>query len=269
MILILAPSYVGGHCLLLHDVDEETPQWQFGLSGLYQNLQAESVDEYFSGPLGDEDWRVEHDLDGDFGGFTLAASPPILGNKITAYLTYLTGDLEGSFSTQEISPTPEGPYPGEVSFDREFWEFGADILILNAVYGRVAYTTYTMDGVWDYGDPFVEPQKYDFEALEIGAGFRQDFTSAWSSQCTVGIDAYVGLQFFEHEHTEVETAAVAKSEGVGVHARVEANVKYKVRSLTGASVVVGVGYDYQNLDDDGVDLTNEGFFARLGIDVGF
>ena len=69
-----------------------------------------------------------------------------------------------------------------MEFDRDEWEMGADVLILDAVYGRLSYSTYEMDGDWVYDDGTIEPQEYTYDAYTIGVGFRQDYPLDYLAQ---------------------------------------------------------------------------------------
>lgn len=253
------------NCLLLHDSSQES-HWIWHVSTEAQFANLESTDSYFSGD-GTEDWISRHDLDGTMYGATLSGSPPVLGNMFRVFFTHRQGDLDGGFNTREVMPFPEGPYPGSVSFDRDEFALGIDIQILNAVYGRIAYSSHEMTGDWKYSDSPDEPQEYEFEALEVGVGFRQDFESAFDPRLTFGVDAYLAVQFFDYEHTEIDGGASADTSGTGFKGMLEANAKYLVADHAWA--VLGVGYAYQNNDEDDLDLTNDGFLVRIGLDLAF
>ncbi len=281
---LFVPS-VSANCLLLHDMDRHG-HWIVTVDSHVGFANFDGSDEYFSGDYmvpalvsrtsgnlvvagGDEDWRASHDLDGTIYGMSLRASPPLLGNMFTVFLSYANGTLDGDFNTREVSPFPEGPYHGRVSYDRDEFEVGVDVQILNAVYGRLAYSRYEMDGDWRYFGGFDprEPQEYQFEAFELGVGFRQDFVSCYSPRLSFGVDAYLAVLFFDYEHKEVDGGRTADSDGAGFKGRLEANAKYALTDHTRA--VVGVGYLYQSLDDDGIDLTDDGLFIRLGVEASF
>ena len=264
---ILTGSQLSANCLLLHDASQHS-HWVWHVSTDVHFSNLESTDVYFSGD-GTEDWRAEHDLDGPLYGLTMTGSPPVLGNMIRGFVSYREGDLDGDFNTREIDPVPEGPYPGDVSFDREELELGIDVQILNAVYARVAYSKHEMDGDWEYDGPSdpIEPQEYDFEAVEVGAGFRQDYVSCYSPDLTFGVDTYLAVLFFDYEHTEVDGGYRKDTDGAGFKGRIEANFKYLVADH--ARVMLACGYAYQDLDKDDLDLTQEGFLLRLGVEAEF
>lgn len=265
-------SPLSANCLELYEADP-SGGWNVHVSADYHATELESTDQYLSGD-GTEDWRAMHDLDGDLYGFTIMATPPVLGKRVTVDLSYLTGSLSGNFNTREISPTPEGPYPGRVKFDRDEWELGANIHILNAVYARLAYSTYEMEGDWVYtgGGPN-EPQKYEFDAYTIGAGFRQDFylqpDTVPDRKLGVLVNAFVGVSFFEYEHTEQLTGASVETDGLGYEMSAELLGVYKVNIVGNSRIFAGVGYTYKNNDDGILDLTDKGFTPKVGMEIAF
>jgi hypothetical protein len=261
---LLVPQ-VSANCLLPHDTHQHS-HWHWHVTTDVQFANLSSSDTYFSGTVNDI-WRAEHDLDGELYGMTITGSPPFLGNMISGFIAYRGGDLDGDFSTRGILPVPDGPYPGSVSFDRDEFELGVDVKILNAVYARLAYYSYKMEGDWTYPGGGIEPQEYDFEALELGVGFRQDYESCYSPKLTFGVDAYLAAQFVNYEHTEVLSGLSAETDGVGFKGRIEANTKYLIMDHT--RVVLAGGYAYQDFDDDDLGLTNDGFFIRLGLEMQF
>jgi hypothetical protein len=261
----LLVAQASANCLLPHDTSQHS-HWNWHVTTEVRFANLTSSDSYFSGD-GTEIWRAEHDLDGELYGITMTGSPPILGNMISGFIAYRGGDLDGNFSTREILPAPEGPYPGDISYDRDEFELGVDFKILNAVYARLAYFNYEMEGDWTYPGGGIEPQKYEFEAMELGIGFRQDYESCFSPKLTFGVDAYLAIQFFEHEHTEIDGGASAETDGTGFKGRIEANAKYRVMDHT--RVVLAGGYFYQDVDDDDLGLTNDGFLIRLGLEMQF
>lgn len=261
---LLAPQ-LSANCLLPHDTNQHS-HWHWHVTTDVQFANLSSSDTYFSGTIADV-WRAEHDLDGELFGVTMTGSPPVLGNMFSGFIAYRGGDLDGAFSTRGILPVPDGPYPGHVSYDRDEFELGVDVNILNAVYARLAYYTYEMEGDWTYPGGGIEPQEYEFEALELGVGFRQDYESCYCEKLTFGVDAYLALQYVDYEHTEVASGLSASNDGVGYKARIETNAKYLIMDHT--RVVLAGGYSYQDFDDDDLGLTNDGFFIRLGLEMQF
>lgn len=253
----------GANCLLPHDPNQPS-HWHWHIDTHVQFANLEGSDVYLSG---DEYWLATHDLDGPLYGATITGSPPLLGNMFTGFFSYRAGDLDGDFTTRGLPPFPDGPYPGHVSFDRDEFELGVDVSILNAVYGRVAYSNYEMEGSWSYADGAIEPQRYEFDAWEVGVGFRQDYKSCFTPRLTFGVDAYLAILFFNHEHTEIDGGASLDSDGTGFKGRLEANAKYQVVDHT--RIVLAGGYGYQDIDSDGLDLTDDGFFIRLGLEIAF
>ena len=269
-------------CLKMHTPDH-SGGWTVNVSTEYNSHTLESTDQYLSGPAGTEDWEAEHDLDGDLYGFSISTTPPVHGKRMTVYFSYRTGELDGGFNTREISPTPEGPYFGKVEYDRDEWELGTDILILNAVYVRLEYFTYEMEGDWVYfdGSPN-EPQEYEYDAFTLGAGFRQDYPIDYlaevlfqkprpdqKSDFAFVVDAFLGISYFEFEHTEKLTGASVDTEDIGYEGSVEVLGMYTMRRLGDLSFFGGGGYGHKNSDDDDLDLTNEGFFAKIGVQKDF
>lgn len=249
--------------------------WTVSVSADFHSADLESTDQYLSGPSGTEDWRAVNNVDGDLTGFTIRATPPVLGKRVTLDLSHLRGELSGTFNTREISPAPEGPYSGTVTFDREEWAFGADVFILNAVYARLAYSMFEMDGDWVYTDGSPnEPQRYEFDAYTIGAGFRQYFSLAepdtdFERNIGLLVNAFAGLSFFEFEHTEKLTGASVKTDDTGYELSAELLGTYKVNIVGDSRVFAGVGYRYKENSDTVADLTEEGFIPKVGLDIAF
>lgn len=252
------------HCLLLHDISKPG-QWLWSFDPEVHFAELKSSDLYLSG---DEFWFAKHDIDGELYGASTSFSPPVLGNMISIFVAYREGDLNGDFSTEGISPFPEGPYPGDVSFDREEFELAVDVKILNAVYARIAYNRHEMDGDWKYPGGEVEPQEYKYEAFEAGVGFRQDFVSLFNRCLTFGVDAYVAMQFYEYTHTEIIDGGKLESDGNGFRGDLELNAKYRIPAAH-TRLVAAVGYTYQDIDDQDLGLTRDGFFVRLGAEFKF
>ncbi len=146
----------------------------------YERAELESTDRYFSGPSGTETWKAEHDVDGNLYGASIRYEPSIWNKRIRFDGKYLTGELDGKFKTREVSPTPEGPYTGTVDFDRDKWELGVDVFILNAVYARLQYSGFEMDGDWEYSDGSPdEPQEYEFDSYSCGSsGEPSEYTQS-------------------------------------------------------------------------------------------
>lgn len=266
------PSFA--NCLQLYHADDSSG-WTANVSAEYNSVDIESTDQYLSGPEGAEDWKAVHDVDGDLYGFSISATPPILGKRVTFDFTYLTGDLSGTFNTREISPNPEGPYHGTVKFERDEWELGADVFILNAVYVRLKYSTFEMDGDWVYSDGSPnEPQKYDFDSYTIGAGFRQHYSlakpnSVFLSNLGLLVDVFLGLSSFDYKHTEQLTGASVETDGIGYEMSAELLGTYKIKIVGDSRIFAGVGYIYKNNEDSNLDLTEKKFTAKLGILIAF
>ncbi len=257
--------------------------WVLDISPVIKSVTLESTDEYLSGALGNEDWKAKHDVDGELYGLSIRVTPPVLGKRVTAYFSYLTGELDGKFSTRELRPTPEGPYSGKVEFDRDEWVLGADVLILNAVYARLEYSTYEMDGDWDYDIVTPdEPQEYEYDAFTLGVGFRQDFPLDYlakvfldrphdipSSRFAFVVDAFFGISRFEYEHTEKTAGASVDTDDIGYEGRLELLGTYKAGFLRDNRIFAGGGYSYKKTDGDDLDMTNDGLYAKIGVEIRF
>ena len=270
----LYASPLSAHCLQPYQADHSSG-WTVNVSAKYNSVELESTDQYLSGPAGTQDWKAVHDVDGDLYGFSISATPPVLGKRVTLDFSYLTGDLSGTFNTREISPAPEGPYYGTVEFDRDEWELGADVFILNAVYARLKYSTFEMDGDWVYSDGSPnEPQKYEFDAYTIGAGFRQYYSldkpdTVFLSNLGLLVDVFFGLSLFDYKHTEQLTGASVETDGIGYEMSAELLGTYKVNIVGDSRIFAGVGYTYKDNDDSNLDLTEKKFTVKLGILIGF
>lgn len=274
LVFLLFTSPLYAHCLDPHESDN-SGGLSMNVSGEYQAAELESTDQYLSGTAGDEDWKAVHDLDGDLYGFSISATPPVLGKRLSFDISYLSGDLSGTFNTQEIAPTPEGPYTGTVTYDYEQWEIGADVFILNAVYARLKYSTFEMDGEWVYDLGFAnEAQKYEFDAYTIGVGFKQNIGSkvpnaVFEDGFGLIVDVFLGYSFFDYEHTEQLTGAKVNNDGNGYEMSIDLIGTYKLNIGMDSYIFCGVGYDYEENDDDNLDLTQDGFTAKLGVRMTF
>lgn len=267
------PSEILADCLELFDSDH-------AISGItilaeYQSANLESSDQYLSGAAGDEDWRAEHDLDGDLYGFSVHFRPPALGKRFAMDFTYLTGELEGTFNTREILPTPEGPYSGTVKFDRDEWELGLNVFILNAVYVRLEYFTFEMDGDWVYNDGSPnEPQKYELDAYNIGVGFTQDYffknpDTEFKRNFGLLVDVFAGGSVVDYKHTEKQTGASVETDDVGYNLRAEMLATYRIGNNSRSRFYAGIGYTYKHNSDTNFDLTEDGISAKLGVIIVF
>lgn len=270
----LYASSLSANCLQPYHADDFSG-WTMNVAVEHNLVDLESTDQYLSGPAGTEDWKAMNDVDGDLNGFSISATPPVLGKRVTLDFSYLTGDLSGTFNTREISPTPEGPYYGKVEFDHDEWELGADVFILNAVYARLEYSTFEMDGDWVYfdGSPN-EPQKYEFDAYTIGAGFRQKYfldkpDTVFESKLGLLVDVFFGLSFFDYKHTEQLTGASVETDDIGYEMSAELLGTYKVNIVGDSRIFAGVGYTYKENDDSNLDLTEKNFIVKLGIQIAF
>ena len=236
----------------------------------FEKAELESTDNYLSGPAGTEEWKARHDVDGNLYGVSIRFEPSIWNKRVRFDAKVLTGELDGSFKTQEVSPTPEGPYSGSVEFDRDEWELGVDVYILNAVYARLQYSGFTMDGDWEYSGGFPdEPQEYKYDAYTAGLGFRRLYRSHKQSKFGLGVHAFAGLTFFEYEHTEKTVDAKVEFDDIGHELSAELIGTYDLPIGEKAMVFLGLGYTYVSTDDDDLDLTQEAITSRLGIRVAF
>jgi len=270
---IFIPSQIFADCLELFESDHATSS--ISISAEYNSTNLESTDQYLSGAGGDEDWRAVHDLDGDLHGFSINIRPPALGKRFSMDFTYLTGDLEGTFNTREISPTPEGPYSGKVRFDRDEYQLGFNIFILNAVYARLEYYTFEMDGDWVYNDGSPnEPQKYELDAYNLGVGFIQDYffknpDSEFKRYFGLLVDVFAGCSIMDFEHTEKLTGASVETDDIGYKLRAALLATYKIGNKSRSRFFAGIGYTYKHNSDTNFDLTEDGFFSKLGIMIVF
>lgn len=258
------------HCTDLYEGDD-SGGWIINASVDYQSANLESEDQYLSGATNDEDWVAVHDLEGDLYGFSISARPPVWGKRVALDFSYLTGDMKGTFNTREISPTPEGPYAGTVEYDREDWELGADIFILNAVYARLQYSNFQMDGDWVYtGGGANEPQRYDYEAYTIGAGWRQDYylfpEKLPKKKFGVFFNIFAGLSFQNYKHTEKLGGASVKTNDVGYEFDTVLLATYQIGQNKDSFVYVGPGYNYR---DSNLELTQKGPTAKFGARIAF
>jgi hypothetical protein len=269
-------SSLSAHCLDLYHPDHSSGG-SMSISSLYYRADLESTDQYLSGPAGTEDWEAVNSVDGDLYGISIKARPPILGKRITLDYSYLSGDLKGTFNTQEVTSTPEGPYSGTVKFDRDEWKLGANIFILNAVYARLEYSTFEMDGDWVYSAGYPdEPQKYEFDAYTIGAGFTQNYLSedphtVFEEGFGLVGNVFFGLSFFDYKHTEELTGASVKTDGTGYTMNLEFLGTYNM-NLTGGSQLstyAGFGFNYNENNAAHLDLSDKGLTAKLGIHINF
>ena len=255
--------------------ENPSSDWTVNASVNYNLTNLESTDQYLSGPAGTEDWEAINKVDGDIYGFSIIATPPILGKRLTMDFSYHTGDLSGTFNTREISPAPEGPYYGTVKFDRDEWELGVDVFILNAVYVRLGYSTFEMDGDWVYSDGYPnEPQKYEFDAYYAGVGFRQNYylrnpDTVFESNFGILVDVFGGLSSFNYKHTEQLTGASVETDDVGYELRAELLGTYKVSVMGDSRIFAGVGYTYKKNEDGAFDLAENIFTAKLGVRSAF
>ncbi len=261
------------HCIDFYE-DDDSGGWIINASADYQSANLESDDRYLSGYANDEDWRAVHDIEGDLYGFSINTRPPVWGRRVALDFSHLTGDLKGDFNTREISPTPEGPYAGTVKYDREDWEFGADIFILNAVYTRLQYATFEMDGDWVYtGGGADEPQKYDFDAYTIGIGWRQDYyllpEQLPEKRFGVFLNVFGGLSFLNYEHTEKSGGASVETDDIGFEFDAEIMGKYRIGHNDDSCVYAGIGYTYSDSSESRLKLTQKGPTAKLGVRVAF
>jgi hypothetical protein len=131
-----------------------------------------------------------------------------------------------------------------------------------------------MDGDWVYTDGSMEPQKYEYYSVSVGAGFRQKYEvdelqAVSESNFGFIIDAFLGLSHFEYKHTEQDGGASAKSDGLGYIARAELLGTYDIELAGGSYVYAGIGYNYNQNDADDDDLTQQGFLTKLGLAVTF
>lgn len=264
---ILNVTLLWAGCLTCNDLSNDNT---LNVSVEYKNMNLESTDNYFSGAGGTETWKAVHDVDGDMYGVSIRFEPPIWNKRVRFDFNYMTGELDGTFNTQEISPTPEGPYTGKVKFDRDELEFGVDVFILEGVYARLQYSGFEMDGDWvyDISTPN-EPQEYDFDSFTAGIGFRQLFYPDKESRFGIGVLLFAGFSFFDYEHTEKTNNATIEYDGNGYELSAELLGSYDLGIGKESLLFVGVGYNYAQTDDTNLDLTQDGITARLGIRVAF
>ncbi len=266
-------SSLSAHCSEPFEPDHSSG-WDMNVSPEYNRAELKSTDEYLSGG-GTDDWKAEHDVDGDMYGVSISATPPIWGKRITLDFAYLTGDLSGSFKTREIAPTPGTTYYGKVEFDRDEWELGANIYILNAVYARVGYSTFEMDGDWVYNDGSPnEPQEYEFDAYSVGVGFRQYYhldeqNTDFKRNIGLLVNLFLGLSTIDYKHTEKLTGASVETDDTGIEMSAEILGTYKVNIVGDSRIFAGVGYAYKENEESNLNLTEKGFTARLGIEIDF
>ncbi|MCP4760219.1 MAG: hypothetical protein GY870_00460 [archaeon] len=267
LLSLISTSFLWADCLDLYNSSHTGGALNIAFE--YEKAELESTDNYLSGAAGTETWKAVHDLDGDLYGASIRFEPPVLNRRIRFDFSYLTGELDGTFNTQEISPTPEGPYTGKVKFDRSQWKLGMDIFILNAVYTRLQYFTYKMDGDWVYTDGSPnEPQEYGFNAYSIGAGFRRNFRQK-GGDLGVLVNVFAGYSLFEYEHTEKTANVSAESDDIGYELLAELLGTYKLGFGENSFIFAGAGYSYSNTDDTNLDLTQKGITAKLGIRITF
>lgn len=268
------PSIPTPHCTALYSPDN-SGGWTFDVSADVKWNDLESTDTYLSGVANNEDWTAVNNVDGALYGFTVCATPPIWGKRLSVDFSHLTGDLKGSFNTREILPTPEGPYFGSVEFDRDEWELGMEIFILNTVYTRLEYSTFEMEGDWVYNDGSPnEAQRYTLNAFTTGAGFRQNIGSMIENKVFekgLGLifDVFAGLSPFEYKHKELGGGATVKTRGIGYELRTDLLGTYEIKIKNGSQVFVyaGIGYVYRNNNDDDLDLIDQGITGKFGIHV--
>lgn len=263
----LTANLLWAGCLTCNELSDQTTM---NISAEYKNTSLESTDNYFSGAGGTETWKAVHDLDGDMYGFSIRFEPPVWQKRIRFDFKYMTGELDGTFNTQEISPTPEGPYTGKVKFDRDEYEFGADVFIFQGVYARLQYAGFKMDGEWvyDVGSPN-EAQEYDFDSYTAGLGFRQLYYPDEESRFAIGILVFAGYSFFEYEHTEKAGNVTKEYDDTGYELSAELLGSYDLGIGKESLLFVGIGYTYTRSDDSNLDLTQEGFTVRFGARVAF
>lgn len=273
LILVCSSSIAFADCLEPHAHDD-SDEWTVTGSFDHQWTDLESIDLYLSGAAGTEDWRVVHDLSGDLNGFTIGVIPPILGKRVAVDVSYLEGTLGGSFNTQEITPTPEGPYTGSVEFDRQDVILGVDVYVLNAVYGRLQYHRYEMDGTWVYDIVTPnEPQEYEYQAITIGGGFKQNYD--WKigdpedRKFGFVVDAFFGLVFIELEHTEVTAGVTQERDDVGFIFDGEFLTTYQLGESNDSYAFLGVGVVFSDSDDNNLDLTQQGITGKAGVNILF
>ena len=92
---------------------------------------------------------------------------------------------------------------------------------------------------------------------------------SWESDFSLLGDAFLGISYFEYEHTEKLTGSSMDTEDIGYEGSVELLGKYTLASFGDVSIFGGGGYLHKNNDGDDLDLTNEGFFAKIGVQKKF
>lgn len=263
---------------LFHAYEPGPDTGAVSIAAKHSQADVESEDDYLSVD-NTQTWKAVHDMDGDLNGFVVKATPPVLGKRLNFDFEYMTGDMEGSFNTREVTPTPEGPYSGRADFDRDQYKVGANVFLLNSVYARMEYFKYEMDGRWIYTSVVTpdEPQEYEYEAITLGAGFRHDFLNTDAGPGFEGnglgliLDLFGGCTFFDHKHVEKTNNLTYETDGIGykMSADLLATYNLKVKNKFRMHTFAGVGFDYEASDEDNLDITNKGFSAKAGIQINF
>ncbi len=261
------------------------------------------IEDYYNSVVSTEVWLANHGLNGSllFGGglglIFLFQNPLLKGfNKLDSRqakqdptlehsgwigvnVSHLRGEPDGTFNTQEISPTPEGPYSGRVEYDYDQWDIAVDFGLTKSFYGRLEYSTWKMDGSWVYTSVVTpdEPQEYEFDSYSVGLGFKKDLMtigkSKYDSKRRFGLvlDLFAGGTYFELEHTEKTADLSYKTDGIGYKLSANLIATYNI-GLIGSSnlhLFAGAGYDYEKSKKDNLDMSSDGVSGKIGLEISF
>jgi hypothetical protein len=240
-----------------------SPTWKWGISADYMYRDVDREEDYLSFPF---DWHVEYkDFDGDLWGFSAFLTPPMLCGA-TFDFSYRTGDLDGRFENYSIDPRQtfgRGPFEGDADFDRDEYVIGLTVpcQALNWLYARLEWFQFDEDGDWNYDGGGVEEQEYTLWGISAGVGAAQEYPLG-SSGATLGLNAFLGLVYFDFEHDEVGFETTDWDDW-GFMGRVGARVSYPIQQSL--DVFLGCGYEYIQTDSGDMDMTNQGVFVNLGL----
>ncbi|NNC89486.1 MAG: hypothetical protein HKN82_13595 [Akkermansiaceae bacterium] len=212
-------------------------------------------------------WRADYnDPDGWLYGLSTAVALPARCGAVIDF-AYRTGDLEGGFTTTELSSGET--FPGSADIDRDMWELGVTIPIPSMFFGRVAYRHTEDDVTWNFGGGELEFQEYEWQAIEAGFGMEQE-TTLGSTGWTLLTHAFVGALYFDLEHTELGSNMGPPTpplktdwEGWGYVLRGGADLVYPLGSELSAAL--GAGYEFMDTSDGDLDLKNYELLLDIGL----